>query len=104
MAIKGKAKATEEKKDFEYEIEVLRACELDNGTIMFDMAANHVIVKGCAYKTLTNHTTNEEFAKIDFPSKKGKDGKWYNEVFFKISPETLEKIEDGIKKALNIED
>ena len=68
---------------------------------MFDMAANHVIIKGCAYLVLTNHETNVEFAKIDFTSKKGKDDKWYNEVFFQISPETLEKIEVGIKAKLS---
>lgn len=99
MAIK--TKKTEEKKVYTYDIEVLRVHELDNGTIMFDMAANHVIIKGCAYKVLTNHETNEEFAKIDFPSKRGKDDKWYNEVFFQISPETLEKIEEGIKAKLS---
>lgn len=105
MAIKTKAKAkdTEEKVVYDYDIEVTRALELDNGTIMFDMIANHVIIKGCAYKTLTNGTTGEEFAKIDFPSKKGKDDKWYNQVFFQISPETLEKIENGIKKHIDAE-
>ena len=102
MAIKKNAKATDEKKVvYDYEIEVLRAVELDNGTIMFDMAANHVIVKGCAYKTLTRHDTGEEFNKIDFPSKKGKDGKYYNEVFFQITPETMEKIEKGLEEKLN---
>lgn len=100
MAVKKKAEATE-KKVYEYEIDVLRVHELDDGTIMFDMAANHVIIKGCAYKILTNSKTGEEFAKIDFPSKKGKDDKWYNEVFFQISPETLEKIEKGIEAKLN---
>lgn len=101
MAIKKNAKATEEKKVYEFDIEILRVHELDNGTIMFDMAANHVIIKGCAYKILTNGETGEEFAKIDFPSKKGKDDKWYNEVFFQISPETLDKIEKGIEAKLN---
>lgn len=101
MAIKKNAKATEEKKVYDYEIEVLRAVELENGTIMFDMAANHVIVKGCAYKTLKRHDNGEEFAKTDFPSKKGKDGKWYNEVFFQITAETMEKIEKGITDKLN---
>ena len=102
MAIKSKkASATDEKKVYDYEIEVLRAYELDNGTIMFDMAANHVIVKGCAYKPLTRHDNGEEFNKIDFPSKKGKDGKYYNEVFFQITPETMEKIEKGLEEKLN---
>ena len=101
MAIKKSAKATEEKKVYEFDIEVTRALELDNGTIMFDMNANHVIIKGCAYKVLTNHTTGEEFGKISFPSEKGKDDKWYNRVYFQISPATMEKIEKGIEALLD---
>ena len=98
MAVK--TKKTENNKNFEFDIEVTRAVELDNGTIMFDMNANHVMIKGCSYKVLTNGTTGEEFGKVGFPSKKGKDDKWYNEVYFGISPETLKKIEDGITAKL----
>jgi len=102
MAIKTKAKAKEtEKQVFDFDIEVTRAIEIeDKDVIMFDMIANHVIIKGCSYKVLTNGTTGEEFAKVGFPSKKGKDDKWYNEVYFGISPETLQKIEEGIKAKL----
>ena len=90
MAVKGKAKAKEERS---YEINVTRAHELDNGTIMFDMEVNGVTIYGCSYKVLTRKDNGEEFAKIGFPSRKGSDDKWYNNVYFKITDAIVETIE-----------
>ena len=99
MAIKKSAKAAEEAK-VEFQITVKRAKELDNGTIMFDMEANGVMIYGCSYKVLTRKDNGEEFAKVGFPSRKGADDKWYNNVYFKIEPDTLAKIEQGIESLL----
>ena len=83
-----------------FDIKVTRAKELENGTIMFDMDVNGVSIYGCSYKTLQRKDNGEEFAKIGFPSRKGKDDKYYNNVFFKIEDETLKSIESGIESLL----
>lgn len=95
MAI-GKKK-TEETAN--YEIKVTRAKQLDN-VIMFDMEVNGVTIYGCNYKTLHRKDNGEEFAKIGFPSRKGSDGKYYNEVYFKITDELLKEIEPQIEKLI----
>lgn len=98
MAIKKNAKveAAEEAKK-SYQIEVKRAKELDNGTIMFDMEVNGVAIYGCSYKILTRKDNGEEFAKIGFPSRKGSDGKYYNQAYFRVEADTLAAIEKGIE-------
>lgn len=96
MALKKTAKA-EDKKATAYNVEVKRAHELDNGTIMFDMEVNGVMIYGCSYKVLTRKDNGEEFAKIGFPSKKGADDKWYNQVYFKVDEEIVAAIEKGIE-------
>lgn len=99
MAIKKAAKA-EDKKATAYNVEVKRAKELENGTIMFDMEVNGVMVYGCSYKVLTRKDNGEEFAKVGFPSRKGSDDRWYNIVYFKIDDDIIERIEKGIEAVL----
>lgn len=98
MAIQRKAKA--EAQATQFEVEVTRAKELDNGTIMFDMVVNGVSVYGCSYKTLKRKDNGEEFAKIGFPSRKGSDGKYYNQVYFKINDDLVKVIEKAIEAVL----
>lgn len=93
MAIKKSAKAESVKKV----IEVKRAKELDNGTIMFDMEVNGVTIYGCSYKVLSRKDGSGDFAKIGFPSRKGNDEKWYNHVYFKVEAEDIDAIEKGIE-------
>lgn len=99
MAV-SKAKAKNESKAIAYNVEVKRAHELENGTIMFDMEVNGVMVYGCSYKVLTRKDNGEEFAKIGFPSRKGSDDKWYNLVYFKVDDEIVSTIEKGIDAVL----
>ena len=98
MAIKKSAKAEEKK--VTYSIEVKRAKELDNGTIMFDMEVNGITIYGCSYKILQRKDNGEEFIKIGFPSRKGSDDKWYNEVYFKVDEDVISEIEKGIEAVL----
>ena len=95
MAIKKSNKAEEEAKQT-YHIEVTRAKELDN-CIMFDMTVNGVQIYGCSYRTLSRKDGSGDFAKIGFPSRKGKDNKYYNECYFKITDELVDVIEKGIE-------
>ena len=100
MAIKkNNAQAQEAKKSFQ--IEVTRAKELDNGTIMFDMVVNGITIYGCSYKTLSRKDGSGEFAKIGFPSRKGNDEKWYNHVYFKVTDAEVDQIEKGIEAIIN---
>ena len=81
-----------------HEIKVTRANEIESkNVIMFDMIVNDVQIYGCSYRTLTNHETNEEFAKIGFPSRKGNDDKWYNNAYVKLTPEDITEIEKQIE-------
>lgn len=98
MAIQRKAKAEAEATN--YDIQVTRAKELDNGTIMFDMTVNGVQIYGCSYKTLKRKDNGEEFAKIGFPSRKGSDGNYYNQVYFKINDDLVKVIEKAIEGVL----
>lgn len=92
MAIKKKEAATN------HEIKVTRANEIESkNVIMFDMVVNDVTIYGCSYRILTNHETNEEFAKIGFPSRKGNDNKWYNNVFVKLTADDIAEIEKQIE-------
>ena len=106
MAINKKNAKAKEKEvvKYDYEIQIKRAFELPDGTIMFDMYANHVLIKGCAYKTFERKDGSGEFNKIDFPSRKGKDGKYYNEVYFFIDEKVMADIEHGIEAILNKEE
>jgi len=99
----SKQKKTETKKTEvkNHAIFVRRAHELDNGTIMFDMEVNGVMIYGCSYRTLTRKDNGEEFAKIGFPSHQGKDGKWYNHCFVQLTEDDITTIEEGIE---NLED
>ena len=100
MALAKAKKGAEAAPAREYEIKVNRAHELDNGTIMFDMDVNGVTIYGCNYKVLTRKDNGEEFAKIGFPSRKGSDGKYYNQAYFKITDDLVKVIESGIDSVL----
>ena len=97
--IKNEKKAADKKQDINYDIEVSRAKELESGDIAFDMVVNGVSIYGCYYK-IRQKKTGEDFAVIDFPQKKGKDGNYYKEVYFFVTAETMDKIETAIKEKL----
>lgn len=96
---KNKKSAESAKEERTYEIKVTRAHELDNA-VMFDMEVNGVIIYGCNYKTLLRKDGSGEFIKIGFPSRKGSDGKWYSQAYFKITDEMAEDIEKQIDKLI----
>ena len=70
--IKKNAKET---KKIDFNIEVSRAKELDNGNIAFDMVANGVSIYGCFYKVLQRKDGSGEFAvRVGIPTKSGVGG------------------------------
>lgn len=97
------AKKKEEKEAAaeDHVIEIKRANNLaDKGVIMFDMVVNGITIYGCSYKWLTRKEDGQEFAKVGFPSRKGSDDKYYNNVYFKISEKDMDQIDKGIEALL----
>lgn len=68
-----------------YDVKVTRAKEVQEGSVAFDMVVNGVTIYGCWYRE--GEKDGEEYQIINFPSQKGKDGKYYNIAWFKIEDE-----------------
>lgn len=99
MAIKksGKAAAEEKITVNPDNIKVDRAKEFDK-SISFDCTLFGCIkIYGCTYRTYTDKTSGEEKGIISFPSKKGKDDKYYNHAYFFVTSEVLAKVEKEIE-------
>lgn len=104
MALKNAKKGTQgaqekQEKELSYDIKVTRAHELEN-CVMFDMDVNGVMIYGCNYRTLERKDGSGEFVKIGFPSRKGSDGKYYSQAYFKVTDEIAEDIEAQIDKLI----
>lgn len=82
----------------EYNVEVKRAKQFESGDIAVDMVVNGVSIYNCTYKSGVKD--GKEYAFVSFPSRKGKDGKYYSHVYFKISDELLADIEKQIEKLI----
>lgn len=99
MAIKktGKTAAEEKITVNPDNIKVDRAKEFEK-SISFDCTLfGCVKIYGCTYRTYTDKNDNEEKGIISFPSKKGKDDKYYNHAYFFVTPEVLAKVEKEIE-------
>lgn len=83
----------------EYKIEVVRAYEFDDEHVAFDMVVNGITIYGCNWIEGTNKK-GELYEFVAFPSKKGKDDKYYNHVWFAIDDELLDEIGTQIEKLL----
>lgn len=80
-------------KDEKLKIEVKRAVLIDDGgKCFFDMLINKVMIYGCRLMK------KSEKYWIAFPSKKGKDGKYYHHVFVKLNDEEIKEIVSQIEK------
>lgn len=100
MALKkNEQKKEQAKQESTFDIEVTRAKDVGTA-IMFDMKVNGIMIYGCSYKTLHRKDDGSEFAKIGFPSRRGSDGNWYNNVCFKITDEMIDTIEKGLDALL----
>ena len=87
-------------KEDSYAIEVTRVKELEN-CFMFDAKVNGVMIYGMSYKELQRKDGSGSFVKINFPSRKGNDGKYYNHAYAALSDEDAEKILSEVEKQLN---
>lgn len=102
MAIKKKA----EKEKEVFKVEVLKAIECKNDSIMLNLKVNGVYINGAFYKIVEckkGKHAGEEIGVIQFPRRKGeKDGKdaWFDICSFFVDEETLEDIEKQIEEIL----
>ena len=72
----------------------------DGCSITFDMEVNGVTLYGCWYRE-GKKKDGGDYTMVSFPSQKGKDGKYYNHVYVKLSEEEIQLIGQTIEKVLN---
>ena len=75
-----------------HDIKVTRAHQFDDGGITFDMVVNDVTIYGCKVA----QGKNGQF--VSFPSRKGKDGKYYSHAYINLSAEDQKDIFEQIEK------
>ena len=92
-----KAEAAENKIDYDIKVKSAWATINDN-IVMVDLLVNGVSIRSCMLKEVTVKEDGEVHKKGDtcyilqFPSEKGKNGKWYNRCWFPVSNEDLKEI------------
>lgn len=97
--MKGTTKKTDDKK-IAYEVEVLKAKEVKDGVVAFDMKVNGVTLYGCWYREYINKE-GKEGTMISFSSYKANNGEYYNHAWFPISNELKLDIIDKIATKLS---
>ena len=85
-------------------IEVLRAHDLtkddqEGCNIAVDLKINGVTIYGCFYRE-GKDKNDKDYQMVSFPSHQGKDGKYYNYAYVKLTDEDVEKISKDIEKLL----
>lgn len=93
-------KKSENKKQETFELQswdVIRAYEFEGGNISFDLKVNGVFIYGM---TLVWMEDKKEYF-ISFPSRKGRDGKYYKHAWFQISEVLQNAIIDRIEEILS---
>lgn len=94
-----KAKKTEEKTSISYDVKVTRAAQYKENTFAFDMVVNGITVYGCWFKQ-GKDKTGKDYTFVDFPSRKGNDGNYYNHAWFPINKDLTAEIESQIAALL----
>lgn len=93
--LKGKK---ENKAAVDFACDVIRARKFDDGGVSFDLQVNGVIIHGMRY---IEYVTKEgkDGSMLSFPSYK-KDDKWWTHVWFPISRDLQQEIEEKITARL----
>lgn len=94
-----------EAKTMEYAVKVDKVKEIKNreGCYRFQLEVNGIIIYGMQYITFTNKQGKEE-AFLSFPSYKGSDDKFYNNVWFPCGSDTevFKAIEKQLEAIVNV--
>lgn len=81
----------------EYSVEVIKAKEVKDGIIIFDMEVNGIKIYSCWYNEYKTKDGKDGIM-LSFPSYKGSDGNYYNYVWFPISADLKANIIAQIEK------
>lgn len=73
---------------------VSRVKEFKNGGIAFDLNIDDITIYGCHVV----ESKNGDF--ISFPSKQGKDGRYYSHVYIRLTEDETSEILDKVSEAL----
>lgn len=94
MNVKTKKETKKETKQevLNHDIKVTRGHAFDDGTVAFDMTVGDVSIYNC---TLRENKDGVLF--VSFPSRKGKDGKYYSHAYVKLSEEDQVNIIEQIE-------
>lgn len=79
----------------DYIINVDRATIVNEKRVLFTATVNGIKIDGLALIEYVNQAGETGYM-VQMPSRKGKDNKWYNTVFFPISKENKQKIIDQV--------
>lgn len=85
--------------DVNITVKVLGVREVKEGRYSFDMVANGIKIYGCWYNEGVKD--GKEYSIVSFPSNKGKDDKYYNVCYFKITDTIKESIVNQISSLLS---
>lgn len=86
----------EEVNDHEFKIERVKDTEYG---VFFDMCINDVTIYGCSWVEGTRND-GSEYEFVSFPSHKGKDGKYYNHVYVKLSDNDITAIKQQLTRVM----
>lgn len=87
-------KTKKEKKEVavKNDIKVTRAHQFDDGSVAIDLEVNGVSI----YNSILREGKNGMF--VSFPSKMGKDGKYYSHVYVKLSDDDIKSIIEQVEE------
>ena len=94
MGINRKGSAKTEEGKVTLNIVVKRAKDLEK-VIMFDAEINGIMIYGMSYRS--GEKDGKEWTLVDFPARKGNDGKYYHHCYAKLEAADIENIEKQIE-------
>lgn len=81
------------------DIEIVRAAEVKEGRVLFDMKVRGINISNMVLQSYTNKE-GQEGDIVDFPNYKAKNGNYYRYAWFPISKELKQKIIDQVVSLL----
>lgn len=98
-AVKVQEKTAEATTGTTYTYTISNVKEVTDTMVSFRMVINGITIYGMKVIKYKSKKTGEEGMMVSFPSRKGSDGKYYNELTFPI---TKDMSDDIIKKVLEV--
>lgn len=101
----GTNEKKEAKQEYVVKVDAARTTKNDS-IVMIDLDINGVKIKSCMLKEVEckqdgkTHKAGDICYVVNFPSEKGKNGKWYNTVWCPLSNENIEDIIKQVQSLL----